>query len=527
MKRILLHRKSWTYWHSLFLLSLVYLVAAFLVGPYADSESHQSNALLNWNLIQGEKVISSPEILVLSREYSFTLFYISIFPMWIVSILFDFDLDLNSANAVIYRNSIVSIFGLILVFVSTHVVKNLVRSKMFRTSPLTVVFFPTLMGHSWFNEKDMPISVGVALLIFASFQLLELAPATGSRVTFLLYFSIILFSIGVRPALGIIVFPFLLLVITLLIKLKKREILIAVATSSILATTLVFFTNKPFQEEGIFWFLNSVRVSGAYPWTGAVEVWSNFYRAPLIPGHYLLQVFLSQLPILIVLLMIVNFKYLITTNAPENLAQKSRLAFIGISVPVLVFVAAVVLQPILYDDGRQLLFLWVFVFISFLLLLDNFIEVHLDSDNPGSRNRLSVICFLILVSLSVLDSVKLFPYNYVYRNEIASASGLAFETDYWGVSGKELSSWVLNDSKRQKTRPISFGYIFPQSFDPYIKNTTIVRLPYNDPKVDYYGQIFRPPLLPDQSSNCPIVFSAKRETILGKEMTLGYIRSCL
>jgi hypothetical protein len=526
MKAVRALLDKWTYKKSFVLLALFYFGAGYFLGSYADSASHLENAEVNLDLILGRETNASTNTLFISREYSYTLLYFSIFPIWLFSKFLGLDLDLNSAASVFYRNSIICFFGLLLVFIMTQTLRKLINQDLFKISPLFITLFPTIMGHSWFNEKDIPISIGLSLIVFAFLHQIGLTYPIRNSSIFILYFLIIIFSIGVRPALGILVLPFLFFLSSRLFLKKEFGTLKYVLSGSILGTMIVFITNKPFQEEGVSWFVNSVKVSGAYPWSGAVEVWSNFYRSPIIPGSYLLQVFLSQIPILFLFVCVINVRYLFQRNVDVNVKRNVRIAFTLILFLCTIFTFIIATNPIIYDDGRQLLFIWVFVYLSFLLFIDN--QISLKHTRIKNRFKLNITFLVILTSggLLLMDTVKLYPYNYVYRNEIASASRLKFETDYWGLSGKELANWVLKDSNHLSSEQTYFGYIFPQSFDPYVKNAKLIRVSYDDPRVDYYAQIYRPPLIPDQAEECRIVFSVQRKTNLGKAMTLGYIRNC-
>jgi hypothetical protein len=59
------------------------------------------------------------------------------------------------------------------------------------------------------------------------------------------------------------------------------------------------------------------------------------------------------------------------------------------------------------------------------------------------------ISVLILAGFLVVDNVSIFPYQYVYRNEIARRAdnfAESVEFDYWGMAGRDLVSAIPNES---------------------------------------------------------------------------------
>ena len=189
-----------------------------------------------------------------------------------------------------------------------------------------------------------------------------------------------------------------------------------------------------------------------------------------------------------------------------------------------VFVAAVVLglSSNNYNVGRQYIFIvlgWQMVAILGLWSL-----ISMSNRNLRSVFRISV---LILAGFLVVDNVSIFPYQYVYRNEIARRAdnfAESVEFDYWGMAGRDLVSAIPDepnlviyfgsgDSKYGGSYP-------PQSGQPFVPaGSTILEdreswksndgqlvvdyvpwLHYWPPKMD---RLFREPL-----ANCKVVDSA-------------------
>jgi hypothetical protein len=94
---------------------------------------------------------------------------------------------------------------------------------------------------------------------------------------------------------------------------------------------------------------------------------------------------------------------------------------------VYVLMVIIPLRAHLYDDTRQLLFMYP------LLFLCGLVAISLTS----RRVLLAAAC--LSVALSAWDQARLNPYQYVYFNEAARLFDVdrLFETDYWGLSARE------------------------------------------------------------------------------------------
>jgi hypothetical protein len=157
------------------------------------------------------------------------------------------------------------------------------------------------------------------------------------------------------------------------------------------------------------------------------------------------------------------------------------------------------------------------------------ISVWLYSEVSGNILKSKTLTALVTIfsTVTLVDQVGVFPYNYIYRNEIARTLPQgSFETDYWGISAKEMTEWVINDSKKDGNPSASFAYIFPQSYIPYLTKSSLTSVSTSDLTAKYYSQIWRPGLLPDFSAQCSVVYSVERAFFLGKSEVLGYVRKC-
>ena len=175
-----------------------------------------------------------------------------------------------------------------------------------------------------------------------------------------------------------------------------------------------------------------------------------------------------------------------------------------------------------YNAGRQYVFIvlgWQMVAILGLWWM-----ITLSNRNLRSAFQISV---LILAGYLVVDTVSIFPYQYVYRNEIARRAdnfAESVEFDYWGMAGRDLVSAIPNEPNLViyfGSGDSKYGGSYtPQSGQPFVPlGSTILEdrdswksndgqlvvdyvpwLHYWPPKMD---GLFREPL-----ANCKIVDSA-------------------
>jgi hypothetical protein len=119
--------------------------------------------------------------------------------------------------------------------------------------------------------------------------------------------------------------------------------------------------------------------------------------------------------------------------------------------------ALVVRGAALYDELRQLLFLFPLCMMAGLIAID------------WLSARLAVVAGVGMLLLSAADQVRLHPYQYTWLNEAARFADVdrMFERDYWGTVGQELSVIAGRNGLFDRTRCV---YAEPlHLFQPFLE----------------------------------------------------------
>ena len=122
-------------------------------------------------------------------------------------------------------------------------------------------------------------------------------------------------------------------------------------------------------------------------------------------------------------------------------------------------IAVVVMRSHLYDETRQLLFVYPLLFLLGSVAL------------YAASRKLVVVVALVSFSLFTWDQVRLHPYQYVYFNEFARFLKIdeLFETDYWGASCREHGRLLQDDPNMRMTNKLICIYADPDDlYRPFI-----------------------------------------------------------
>jgi hypothetical protein len=402
--------------------------------------------------------------------------------------------------------------------------------RFLKFSPLTLfililILFPPITGLAIMDDKDIPLFSGIASAMALMASVLK---PQSTRVDFFLRIlwlnASVLFVLGTRPgAAGILIGIYIYI-----FALTSRKVHFLSTLLWCLPTLIyIYLTSVTFQRFGILWLWKTFAQSSSFPdWKGKELYWGTVVSSPPTPWHYLHGHLFSQVPVFVFFLTVVLAIFWVKrTIQSRRYISISKRAFFRISINPKYFPALFLASflgyvgisaPLLYNSARQLSFIWVFIIMIALQLLQKFLE--------SFTNKAFRLALMILMTLPVIDNLKLAPYGYVYRNEIASAAaGSGFETDYWGLSGKEAVTWIeksRNLPERLIGDPIVTYQVYYPKVEQNIEGKEItepfiyahINAPFNDFKNEY--------------RSCSLLKSIERQQLTRGKVVLSYIRLC-
>jgi hypothetical protein len=502
---------------------VVGIIGCWKIGTYADAYPDATLAKYNFGKLFGiskftEGYDPSFDTYIASYGYSIALFIFG--PSWIFTKLIHSTIGIQDEFPMFIRNILSYAIGIIGVVAVYKWGKIVLKPKLHFLPLLLPLFVPNLFGNFFMNSKDVPLFTGFCSFIYIFALLLDNSRTSKIQPREILpwVFVALVFTVGVRPISVVWVAPLLFLLVYLIY--RRNLMYLKILMLGIFASGVyIVVSNFYLLTDPIFWVSSSFRTGQNFPWTGAVLSWGELYRSPNIPGRYLLEMLIAQLPLLTVISIPLFF---FDKNQKILIAIKKSPVSIKVSIFLftLIVLQSIIVKPIIYDNGRQILFIWGLVFMISIWL-------YSETSDRILKSKLLIALVAIFSTVSLVDQIGIFPYNYIYRNEIARTLPQgSFETDYWGISAKEMTEWVIKDSKKDGNLSATFAYIFPQSYVPYLNKSSLISVSTSDLTAKYYSQIWRPGLLPDFSAQCPIAYSVERAFFLGKNEVLGYVRKC-
>jgi hypothetical protein len=286
----------------------------------------------------------------------------------------------------------------------------------------------------------------------------------------------------------------------------------------------------------ILW--ESIQRSADFPWDG----W-NLYGGERIesrPGVLALAgVTASYLPIIIVVLSMVGVA-LGASRLLRAMVTRQRLhpAVAGITLVLVqalgAFLAVALFDPVIYDGGRQILFvipaLAVLATFGFHFLLEVLRNL------PHYKTASGVLAGVVAVALiaPMVSQVQLFPYNYSFYNVVAQGAGVngSWETDYWGSSIREAAEVVAPGDpvtcRNAGDLNLNIGSLKPcEALAPYVGDSAVAN--ESELRDNHFWVIRNERSLagngPIASDNCQFHSQVTR-TLRGEDVSMAWVYQC-
>ncbi len=311
----------------------------------------------------------------------------------------------------------------------------------------TVLLFvsqPLIWGHSFINPKDTPFMMFFLASVYLGLQMLDAEENLKWRwlipAAMILGLTISLRVIG--PWAAVLVFLYGVL------KFPKRLISIFPAYLLISATT-TYLAWPYLWKAPISGFIESLKLMSHFPFEIPVLFSGNLYPANALPGTYFPTLLGLQLTEPALFLIAAGFVVSVVMFVRDR-DREPLLLFTGwFMLPALWIILS---QGTLYDNARQLLFLWPALFILAGLGIDWLI----------SRFKSDLFKAATVVALALpgmIACIQLHPYQYIYYNSLAGGVGGVyrdFELDYWVTSFKESMEY-LNENAEEGSTVVIYG----------------------------------------------------------------------
>ncbi len=335
---------------------------------------------------------------------------------------------LLAKHFVIFLSFFISgIFFYLIVFIITN------NASFSTASTILYLLYPYLLGHAFFNPKDIPFLSFWIICTYLSINLFNnLLENVKINYFQLLIFSFITsFLLSIRIS-GILIFLQYIITFIIYITVSNENLLTFIKKFYkkflFFIVTLILFTILLYP---IYW-KNPLLIFDA------INYMSNYFNdvctltlgkcmeAKNLDPTYIPIWILVKLPFIIILgLLLLPFteKKILTT-------KRNKISFgTLISIIILIPIILILKKVHLYDELRQILFLIPLIFITGVVSLYFY------------SNKLFYFLFTISISLFFYENIKIYPYQYAWFNTPSRVLDLNknFELDYWGVSGKNLS----------------------------------------------------------------------------------------
>lgn len=366
-----------------------------------------------------------------------------------------------TADAFAARHIAIGLIAILGVVAVGGVVRLITRSWAWATvGAALLASTPMWIGHGMFNVKDLPVGTGYTMATLGLVAICRRDYARSPRLRLLAWGAVVaglVLAVGTRPAsglgvaltgMGLAVACVVLFILSgrhpRLQRWGLKVRLIDVVGSLVLAY-LVLIAIYPKGFANPFRLAKeTLLISGRFPVSDA-ELTNGVWLSQPPPWYYLPTWFGAQATLLVLVgcllfavAWIAIFVRLVRTRGRgHGLIEAVVLPVPVIAQALLMAALAVAAQSTIYDAMRQFLFIPPAAAVLAALGIRAGIR-RLNGHRVASGVAWAVVGVGLV--LPVVDQVRLFPYNYVYFNEIASLKPIDgnWATDYWRASGRDL-----------------------------------------------------------------------------------------
>jgi hypothetical protein len=319
---------------------------------------------------------------------------------------------------------------------------------------LFLVFSPRIFGHAFFNSKDIPFMVGYIFSLLSLFIFLDhpnWLTAAGHGLTTAALLAIRLPGL-VIPALTLS--GLLIEVVTRRQRWQRSAgfalLYLAVSLAALVLFWPALWPNPPVE------LLQAFRMMSNFPHLSGNLYLGQIVPSNAVPWHYIPVWIGVTTPILYLALFFAGLGIIFAgwLRSPRSLLQpQGRTEMILLGALFLPLLAVILLKSTLYDDWRQMFFIYPPLLLVALRGVDG-LQKFLTGPLSQRANlpRWSTAAVLALLMVIGIASparwmVKNHPYQNVYFNRLAGpdlrTAQSRFPLDYWGLAYREGLNYLL------------------------------------------------------------------------------------
>jgi len=322
---------------------------------------------------------------------------------------------------------------------------------------LFLILSPRIFAHSFYNSKD---GACLAMFIISIYTLVKyLDKKTLSTAAFHALACALLIDIRI---VGIIVplFTVIFLIADLLIiRIKKIESKKIIVSFLIYAFLLIFFTVLFWPilwKNPVYHFINAFKLMSHYDYPYTVLYLGDYVKAMNLPWHYIPVWIIITTPVFYTFCFFiscfVSIKPLLRNPIQFYLSKKNDFIFIlWFFLPLVVVIG---IRSVLYDDWRQMFFIYpAFLMLSLVGLTSLFEFIKLKFQGLNYKIINVTLIFIIIFNLvnTAQFMIRYHPYQNVYFNKLTGRDMKEiknnFELDYWGLSYRKALEFILKNDK--------------------------------------------------------------------------------
>jgi len=383
------------------------------------------------------------------------------------------------------------------------------------------LLYPYLLGHSFFNVKDIPFLtiwlICTYLIIKISKMFIENGKFKKKHIILLSLFTAYLLSIRIS---GILIFAqyFIFFLVTanllginifnFLKKYFKKIIIIFILFTSCFILISPNYWADPLQ------FINAIKFMSQHLQTVCTITLGDCMKAQNLPATYIPIWIFFKLPLLILFGL---FLYpLVEKKVKKNSLFLTTIHSIILSL-LLIIALLIIFNVNLYDEIRQIMFLVPLIIIISFSLIFKF-----------SKNFF-IISTSFFIIFFIIQNIKIYPYNYIWINNFSHFTKVndIFELDYWGVASKPIAKYIKKDSKNINECIVTVRSNGIKSF--MTDGQCIMKFSELHKKINrpFYVSLTERSLKKGTPNNCRLIYSEKiNMNFSNEELNLAKLYKC-